>query len=81
MIRISNVVDSEIPSICAYKNITSETIFERDIGAHESCHMFLKLPLVISSFSFVLVNVGKKTFEIVSSNLDNNQFPTSSRFL
>ena len=65
--RISHVVDFEIPSICAYKKNLAETIVERDIGAQETCHMLLKLPLVISS-SFVSVNVGRKIFKRVSSN-------------
>ena len=63
---ISNVVDSDIPSISAYKKFLTETIVERDIGAQETCHMFLKLPLVISSHRFVSVNVGKKIFKKVS---------------
>ena len=54
---------------------------ERDIGAHETCHMFLKIPVFISSHRFVLVNVGRKTFKRVSSNLDNNIFPTNYGFL
>ena len=79
--RISNVVDSDIPSICAYKKFLDETIVERDIGAHETCHMLLNLPLVISSCSFVSINVGRKIFKRVSSNLDNNKFPIGSGFL
>ena len=79
--RISNVVDSDIPSITAYKKFLAETIVERDIGAQETCHMLLKLPLVISSRSFVSVNVGRKIFKRVSSNSDNNKFPTGSGFV
>ena len=79
--RISNVVTSEIPSICAYKKFLVETIVEIDIGAHEMCHMLLKLPLVIYRCSFVSVNVGRKIFKRVSSDLDNNKFSTSSMFL
>ena len=78
---ISNVIDFEIPSICAYKKILIETIVERDIGAHEMCHMLLKLPLVISSCRFVSVNVRRKIFKIVSSNSNNNKLQKNSRFL
>ena len=79
--RISNVIDSDIPSICAYKKFLAETILERDIGAQETCHMLLKIPLVISSCSFVSDNVGRKILKRVSSNSDNNKFLTGSGFL
>ena len=78
--RISNVVDSDIPYITAYKKFLAETIVERDIEAHETYHMLLKLPLVISSRSFVSVNVGRKIFKRVSSNSNNNKFPTNFGF-
>ena len=79
--RISSLFDSEIPSICAYTKFLAEIVVERDIGAHKTCHMFLKIHVVISSCRFVIVNVGRKTFKIVSSNLDNNIFSMNSRFL
>ena len=79
--RSSNVIDFDIPSICAYKNFIAETIVERDIGAQETCHMLLKLPLIISSRSFVSVNVGRKIFKRDSSDSNNNKFPTGSGFL
>ena len=78
--RISNVVDSDIPSICAYKIFLAKTIVERDIGAQETCHMLLKLPLVIFSI-FVSINVGRKIFKRVSSNSNNKKLQTISRFL
>ena len=81
LIRISNVVEPENPSICAYKKFLAQTIVEKDIGAQDMCHMLLNIPLVISSHSFVSVNVGRKIFKRVSSNSDNNKFPTGSGFL
>jgi len=41
-------------------------IVDRDIGAQETCHMLLKLPLVVCSRKFVSLNVGKKVFRKIS---------------
>lgn len=30
----------------AYRKLLTETVIERDIGAQETCHMLLELPLV-----------------------------------
>ena len=68
--RISNVVDVKDPSIYAYKKFLLETIVDRDIGAQETCHMLLKLPLVLCSHNFVSINNGRKIFKKVSSNSD-----------
>ena len=75
--RISNVVDVEDPSICAYKKFLAETIVDKDIGPQETCHMLLKLPLVLYSCNFASISVGRKIFKKVYSNFDPNQYPTN----
>ena len=71
--RISNVVESEIPAICAYKKFLAETIVERDIGAQETCHMLLKLPLVILDVAlFQLMLVEKYSKEFLPTRITTN---------
>ena len=79
--RISNVVDVKDPSIYAYKKFLVETIVDKDIGAQETCHMLLNIPLVLCRRNFFSVNVGRKIFKKNSSNSDPHQFPTNSRFI
>ena len=50
------------------KYFFSETIIDHDIGAQETCHMLLKLPLVVCSRKFFPLNVGQKVFKKVSRN-------------
>jgi len=47
--RISNSIGSEDHALCAYRKFLAETIVYCDIGAQETCHMLLKLPLVVCS--------------------------------
>jgi len=64
--RISNYFASEDHALCAYRRFLAETVVERDIGAQETCHMLLKLPLVVCSRQFVSLNVGRKVFRKIS---------------
>ena len=57
---ISNSIGSEDHALCAYRRFLAETIIDPDIGAHEMCHMLLKLPIVVCSWKFVSLNVGRK---------------------
>ena len=65
--RISNASASEDPALCAYKRFLAETIVDQDIGAQETCHMFLKLPLVVCSRNFFPLNVGREVFQRLST--------------
>jgi hypothetical protein len=47
----------------AYKNILTKKIIERDIGAQETSHMLLELPLVESSRKFVNINLYTQVFK------------------
>ena len=67
--RISNTSDSNDPSLIAYRRFLVETLVDRDIGALETCHMILMLPLFICSRQVFSLNVGKKILRKVSSNL------------
>ena len=64
--RISNSIAFEDHALCAYRRFLAETIFDCDIGAQETCHMLLKLPLVVYSLKFVSLNVGRKVFRKIS---------------
>ena len=64
--RISNSISSEDHALCEYRRFLAEMIVEHDIGAQETCHMFLKLPLAICSQKFFYLNVGRKVFRKIS---------------
>jgi DNA replication protein DnaC len=55
----------------AYRRLLTETIVERDIGAQETCHMLLELPLVECSRRFVNLNVSLEMFKPVTLNNEN----------
>ena len=63
---ISNSIGSHDHALCAYIKFLVETIVDHDIGAQETCHMLLKLPLVVCSKKFVSLNVGRKVFRKIS---------------
>jgi ATP-dependent DNA helicase PIF1 len=77
--RISNASGSEAPVLCAYRRFLAETLVDRDIGAQETCHMLLKLPLVVCSRKFFSLNVGRKVFKKVSN--DPHPFSSPDSFL
>ena len=67
------------PSIVAVQKFLSETLVDRDIGAQETCHMLQKLPLTVSSRTFLSLNVNRKTYKRVSS--ENRTSFTSPNFI
>ena len=69
--RISNSSACEDHALCAYEKFLAETIVDHDIGAQETCHMLLKLPLVVCSQIFLPLNVGKKVFQRLSTDPHN----------
>lgn len=44
--RISNSIGSQDHALCPYRKFLAEIIVDYDIGAQETCHMLLKLPLM-----------------------------------
>ena len=60
--RISNYISFEDHALCAYKRFLAETTVDRDIGAQETFHMLLNLPLIVCSQKFVSLNVGRNVF-------------------
>jgi hypothetical protein len=77
--RISNSGASEDPVLSAYRRFLVETLVDRDIGAQETCHMLLNLPLVLCSRFFVSLNVGRKVFKKVPKN--PHQFSSPNSFV
>ena len=55
--RLANIENPEDFTSEVYRKILTETIVERDVGAQETCHMLLELPLVECSRKFVNLNV------------------------
>lgn len=64
--RILNSIGYEDRILCAYRKFLAKTIVDHAIGAQETCHMLLKLPLVVCSQKFFSLNVGRKFFRKIS---------------
>ena len=71
LMRVSNIENPHEPAAHAYRRLLTETIVDRDIGAQETCHMLLKLPLSECSRQFVVLNVGMKVFKYFQTNRFN----------
>ena len=63
LMRVSSIQNPNKPTACAYKILLCESIVDRDIGAQETCHMLLELPLSECILRFVVLNVGMKVFK------------------
>ena len=72
LVRLANIENLDEAASKAYKRLLTETLIERDIGAQETCHMLLELPLVESSRVFVTLNVSRKVFKPVIKNEEND---------
>ncbi|XP_059066108.1 uncharacterized protein LOC131857481 [Cryptomeria japonica] len=64
--RISTNFEPDKPTPNAFQKMLVENLVDRDIGAQETCHLLLKLPLSLSSRTFVSLNVNQKNFQRVS---------------
>ncbi|XP_057822399.1 uncharacterized protein LOC131034819 [Cryptomeria japonica] len=64
--RISTNFEPDKPAPNAFQKMLLENLVDRDIGAQETCHLLLKLPLSLSSRTFVSLNVNQKNFQCVS---------------
>ena len=72
LVRLANIENPDEVASKAYKRLLTETLIERDIGAQETCHMLLELPLVESSRVFVTLNVSREVFKIEIKNEEND---------
>ena len=72
LVRLANIENPDEAASKAYKRLLTETLIERDIGAQETCHMLLELPLVESSRVFVTLNVSREVFKPVIKNEEND---------
>ena len=70
---LSNLSNPNNLASWAYRNLLTKTIIERDIGAQETCHMLLELPLVEYSRKFVNLNFSHEVFKPVVINDDINE--------
>lgn len=57
---------SKAPVLFAYRRFLVQMLVLCDIGAQGTCHLLLKLPLVIYSRKFFSLNVRKKVYQRVS---------------
>ncbi|XP_059076947.1 uncharacterized protein LOC131876152 [Cryptomeria japonica] len=78
---LSNMEDPNDLAARAYRRLLTETIIERDIGAQETCHMLLELPLVESSRRFVNLNVSREVFKLVTINDEENNEEQTKSFI
>ncbi|XP_059073384.1 uncharacterized protein LOC131874156 [Cryptomeria japonica] len=81
LMRLSNMEDLNDLAARAYRRLLTETIIERDIGAQETCHMLLELPLVESSRRFVNLNVSREVFKPVTINDEENNEEQTKSFI
>ena len=71
LMHLSNMENPDDLVARAYRKLLTETIIERDIGAQETCHMLLELPLVECSRRFVNLNVSHEVFKPITINNEN----------
>ncbi|XP_059070553.1 uncharacterized protein LOC131860191 [Cryptomeria japonica] len=81
LMSLSNMEDPNDLATRAYRRLLTETIIERDIGAQETCHMLLELPLVESSRRFVNLNVSHEVFKPVTINDEENNEEQTKSFI
>ena len=75
LMRASSIENPNEPAARAYKTLLCETIVDREIGAQETCHFLLELPLSECTRRFIVLNVGMKVFKQVqvgTYNADND---------
>ena len=79
--RLSNMENPDDLAARAYKRLLTETLIERDIGAQETCHMLLELPLMESSRRFVNLNVSHEVFKSITLNNEENNDDNTKCFI
>ena len=73
LMHLSNLENLKNLATRVYIKLLIKIVIERDIGAQETCHMSLELPLVESSRKFVNLNVSHKVFKLVTINTKHNE--------
>ena len=81
LMRLSNMENPDDLAARAYKRLLTETLIERDIGAQETCHMLLELPLMESSRRFVNLNVSHEVFKSITLNNEENNDDNTKCFI
>lgn len=61
--HLSNLENHDDLATRAYRKLLTEIVIERDIGAQETCHILLELPLVECSRKFVNINVSREVLD------------------
>ena len=69
---LENIENPKFFSSKVYKKLLIETIIEKDVGAQETCHMLLELPLVECNRCFVNLNVSHKICKPVNKNNEDD---------
>ncbi|XP_057849693.2 uncharacterized protein LOC131060470 [Cryptomeria japonica] len=72
LLWLANIETPNDSATKAYRNLLTKTIIERDIGAQETSHMLLELPLVESSKKIINLNVSTEVFKRVVEDVENN---------
>ena len=81
LMHLSNLENLYDLATRAYRKFLIEIVIERDIGAQETCHMLLELPLVESSRKFVNLNVSCEVFKPVTINIEHNEEDHTKSFI
>ena len=79
--HLSNLENPNDLATRAYRKLLIETVIERDIGAQETCHMLLELPLVECRKKFVNLNVSCEVLKPVTINIENNEEDHTKSFI
>ena len=79
--HLSKLENLDDLAMWAYIKILMEMVVERDIGAQETCHMLLQLPLVECNRNFVNLNVSCEVFKPVVINDDGNEEKLTKSFV
>ncbi|XP_059071724.1 uncharacterized protein LOC131869345 [Cryptomeria japonica] len=78
---LANIENRDDLATKAYRKLLNETIIERDVGAQETSHMLLELPLVESSRQFVNLNVSREVFKPVAINDEEENEEQTKSFI
>lgn len=72
---LSTILNPNEPTTCSYRRSISESIFDKHIGAQETCYLLLELPLSDCNCRLMAINFGLKVFKqvcVYKYNIDNN---------
>lgn len=81
LLQLANIENPDDSATKAYRKLLTETIIERDIGAQETSHMLLELPLVESSRKFINLNVSTEVFKRAVEDVEKNDDEQTVSFI